>query len=527
MPSCMRLLLLSLAFIFTMQVFANDALEKASQSLMAGQFQASLNILEAQKNLKGKELAQKNYLAGICYARLGQFPKAVELLSLSAKANFDAQDLWYELGQVLYASNDLENSRKAFLKSIDKKFKSDVSHYYVAHISQVLEQLELAKKHYSAIIDDAKAQPALKQVAQFQVAEVLTAHADGKSNARELIRDKVLPLYEKALAMNPAGESAPDIKRRMTEVKAKYRLDPNIFVNGRPIPQKRYVAQLTEKVTYDNNMTLATDLPSRQASKKDSFAFKSTADLNYNWFVNQEYGINPGLTYNWTRHSDRDSTEVYTNDGWDLNLFVRNKREHEIEGKAATFNFNIDYDQSQKDRLAKGENIFFSRAYSFSVGESLSIFSFGPTAATLKYRTSKGFSTAADNDTKSLTLMQTYLRKNSDLMIMLFVYSQNRLPNAATSDTNSYLFSFSYIVPEIWPRFILNAGMSLTLLDTMQQKATRGTEKSWSPNIKITRRSGENLRVSLFYTHIVNQSLDTTSYDYNKQQYGFEFNYLF
>jgi hypothetical protein len=190
-------------------------------------------------------------------------------------------------------------------------------------------------------------------------------------------------------------------------------------------------------------------------------------------------------------------------------------------------NYNIEYEYMARDKLGKHEVGFFNRAISFSVGEAINYFSFGVSSLSIKYRTASSYLAASDNDSTSVTLMQTYMRKNNDLMIFLIVRTMSRLPNAPNSNTDSTLFNFNYIIPEVLPRFILNMGASVNMLDTKTQKATRGTEKTITPSIKLTRRAGEHLRTTIFYNFTKNSSQDKNNFDYEKQQYGFEINYLF
>ena len=102
-----------------------------------------------------------------------------------------------------------------------------------------------------------------------------------------------------------------------------------------------------------------------------------------------------------------------------------------------------------------------------------------------------------------------------------------RLPNTPTSDTDSYLMRMDYIIPEIMPKYILNPSMTMTFLDTKQQKATRGIEKTYNPVIKLVRKSGDHLQTSIFYSYTNNQSKNEAANEYEKTQYGFEMKYIF
>ena len=318
-----------------------------------------------------------------------------------------------------------------------------------------------------------------------------------------------------------------DAAKRLNDILAKYKLDPNIMITGKRIPEKRYQAFLTENITYDDNMTLATDLPTLQATSKDSYIFKTTAQAGYQFYYKQRYTLVPALTFNRVRHSDQDSSAVYQNDGQDYTVALKTRTEHFLFDKPAGLTVDVDYNNTQKDYKGIHNPEFFSKAYSISVGDSFSYFSWGGSTASFKYRTSTSYTPAQDNNSKSLTLVQTHMRPNQHLVILLFVGTQTRLPNAPTSDTDSYMFRMDYIIPEILPKFILNPSMAVTFLDTKMQKASRGIEKTLNPGIKVTRKAGEHIQASVFYSYTNNKSKNKDANEYEKTQYGFELKYIF
>ncbi len=476
----------------------------------------------------------KSYHMGLCSLQAQDSTKAVtEIINAyhfykGKQGKQQPPSLLYNLGNAFYGDNKLKRSRKAYLRSAKQGYKKQDSYYYVAYISNILEDYPNAIRYFNVLIKDPETTPQMLQIAHLQAAEAYILEAEGrKADTPEYIKTKAVPLLEKAVALNKKSKVGMDAAKRLNDILAKYKLDPNIMITGKRIPEKRYQAFLTENITYDDNMTLATDLPTLQATSKDSYIFKTTAQAGYQFYYKQRYTLVPALTFNRVRHSDQDSSAVYQNDGQDYTVALKTRTEHFLFDKPAGLTVDVDYNNTQKDYKGIHNPEFFSKAYSISVGDSFSYFSWGGSTASFKYRTSTSYTPAQDNNSKSLTLVQTHMRPNQHLVILLFVGTQTRLPNAPTSDTDSYMFRMDYIIPEILPKFILNPSMAVTFLDTKMQKASRGIEKTLNPGIKVTRKAGEHIQASVFYSYTNNKSKNKDANEYEKTQYGFELKYIF
>lgn len=473
------------------------------------------------------------FYSGQCYSMAKDFEKAEQQL-LKAYSFYKGKDkerppaLLFILGNTFYGGNKLKRARKAYLRSAKQGYQPQNSYYYVAYISSILEDHKNAIKYYRVLTKDPKSPPELRQIALLQLGESYLSEAEErKADTPDYVKAKVVPPLEQSVALNKKSKVGADAAKKLNEVLAKYKLDPNIMVTGKKIPEKRYQAILTQNITYDDNMTLATDLPTLQATSKDSYIFKTTAQAGYQFYQKQRYTIVPTLTFNFTRHSDQDNSTVYQNDGQDYTVALKTRTEHFAFDKPAGFTLDVDYNRVEKDYRGLHDPEYFSKAYSLSVGDSFSYFKLGGSTVSYKYRKSTSYTSAQDNNSQTLTLVQTHMRPNQHLMIVLFVGTFTRLPNAPTSDTDSYMFRMDYIIPEILPKFILNPSMAVNFLDTKQQKATRGVEKSFNPGIKVTRKSGEHIQTSIFYSYTNNQSKNENANEYEKTQYGFEMKYIF
>src|SRR5690606_9798762 len=90
----------------------------------------------------------------------------------------------------------------------------------------------------------------------------------------------------------------------------------------------------------------------------------------------------------------------------------------------------------------------------------------------------------------------------------------------ARNSTNAYLFRVDHLTPNFLAGFTLSAGFGLTLLDTKEQSATRGTEKTFNPSLKLIKKINNNISMQITYDYTKNISEDKTSFDYVKHVTG-------
>ncbi len=490
---------------------------------------------EAWPLIQKENEGPRAFHSGECYNLANEFEKAKEQL-LKAYYFYKGKEkdkqrppaLLFSLGHAFYGNNKLKEARKAYLRSAKQGYQKQTSHYFVAYISVVLEDYKNAIKYFQVLKTDPETPHQLLQIALFQLGEsYLNEAEERKADTPQYVKARVVPYLEQSVSLDKKSKVGLDASKRLHEVLTKYRLDPNIMITGKKIPEKRYQVFLTQNITYDNNMTLATDLPTLQATSKDSYIFKTTAQAGYQFYHQQRYTLVPALTLNLTRHTDQDSSSVYQNDGHDYTLALKTRTEHFAFDKPAGLGLDLDYNKVEKDYRGIHDPEYFSKAYSISVSDSFSYFKLGGSVVSYKFRKSSSYTAAQDNSSQTLTLVQTHVRPNQHLMIFLFMGTFTRLPNTPTSDTDSYLMRMDYIIPEIMPKYILNPSMTMTFLDTKQQKATRGIEKTYNPVIKLVRKSGDHLQTSIFYSYTNNQSKNEAANEYEKTQYGFEMKYIF
>lgn len=511
--------------LLSIQTDAAELLSEAMKDYKLGSYRSMVEKLEKFKPNK-KQVATKHYLLGIAYNRLQDYDKAALELEKASVLKSDAPDLWYELGQACYADNELTKALDAFKRSALKKYKEVESLYYTAHIAQILEKYKEAKNGYAALIKHPQVDPELAQAARFQLGEVLLAMAEARDDSTRLVETYVLPQMQEAQESDPKSELASEINSRVKEIKIRYGLDPNRLRNGRVLPEKRWNISFQQEMNYDDNVTLATDVPTAAATQKESYIFDSTLDARYLASYKGLYTIEPTVRINQKKYSESSEPTVRQNDSYDITAGSLFKYEHKYKDQPASLGLGLEYKYIARDRLQQKNRIFFARSTTFSLSESLRLTSYGDSTFRFKYKDYNAFQDALNNTTITLAADQLMILKNGTLFIFLvnadFISVENE-----NNSTNSYLFRVDHLRPNFIGNFTLSAGLSLTLLDTKEQSNARGTEKTINPSLKLIKKLNQYTSMQITYDYTKNTSKDTTRYEYSKNVFGLRFKVKF
>ncbi len=486
----------------------------------------SLNKLSVEEN----SISSKAYLSGLSYSKMQEYDKAAAQFAIAIENKNESIDLYYEYGQALYASNELRRAREAFKVSADKKFNRSASLYYVAHISQVLEEFEVAKDYYTLVLKEKETDLKMKQIANFQIAETLLSIAREKSKEPEDLSRRVekfiIPLMQKGFEIDKSTAVAGDINQRIAELMKEFSLDPNVMANGRRISPKRYSGYASQKMKFDDNISLTSEENNIQQSKKESYMFETEVYGKYDFILKKRYIVSPEVRFSYLQHTDRSSPEVFQNDNYVLNANLKNKYEHNVKNQPASFIFDIDYSKTYKDFNAQKKREYYANSLTFTFGESLSLFDIGDTTFKFKRKNYTGHTDTISNHTNSFSADQTFFLPIQHLLIALFDASFIDNYNNTSTNTNAYLFRLDYIIPEIAPTYTLGLGFAYTLTDTLEQELTRGTEKNLNPSIDLSKDLSHGHKISINYDYTTTTSLDS-SYAYNKSVFTTEYRFSF
>ncbi len=505
-------------FILTTNISANETnvIKNSLESFQKGSYSKVIEGLSGLRETK-KNRATKFYLIALSHNKLQNYDQSIPYFIKAIKSKSTAKDIYYEYGQALYANNDLIKARIAFNKSSSLDYKKDSSIYYIAHISQILEENKMAKTYYTKIISSTTADVGLKQVARFQIGEVLLSMARENEDTERLVKQFVLPQLDKAVEIDSTTSLAKEIKSRKKEIEREFGLDPNILYNGKRISSKRWNLSFAQDLGFDNNISLTNDLPSSAASREESFVLKTKVRGGYDFIAKKRFIIKPELGLTLKNHTNRDSDAVRSEDSYDISPSISTSLEHKAFNKPASLFFNIDYNYNSKYRTELSRKAFYNRSTTYQFGEKFKFFSKGDTSFKFKYKDLVSYTETLHNKTTSFSIDQLYLTQNSSIFMFLLSYDSLDTYNNTTSSTNSTLVRVDYIKPNIFPKVTLHFGASINFVSytDANESLVRGTEKTFTPSLKLTKKVTRNFKYSIGYSYTKNSSIKS-DYDYSK-----------
>jgi tetratricopeptide (TPR) repeat protein len=519
-----------LVLLLSLNLYAQSpSLTEFNQFFKSGQYSKALTALE--KNIATDlESGQKAYLEGLCYSKLQEYDKAIKSFESAIKENNKNADLQYEYGQALYAANELKAARRAFKESAAKKFNYPASIYYVGHISQILEEYPEAKDYYTELIKSKEADTKMKQIARFQLSETLLLMMREKNLKKDDLEKNVekyiIPMMGQAYNTDKGSQLATEIDQRSREIQKEFNLDPDLMVNGRRISSKRYSGYLSQKIKFDDNISLTNEQNNIQQSKKESYIFESEAYAKYDFVLKKKFIISPEARINFLQHSDQDSPEVYQNDSLSFYTNIKSKCEHTFRNQPASFLFDVEFNKILKDWKQTHKREAYANSTAFGIGEQFNYFSIGDSSLKLKRKAFSAENDALSSTTISIIGDQTAYLQNQHIMIALFEADFIDNFNNPSSNTNTYLARIDYMIPEIMPKYTLGLAFATTITDTKEQMATRGTELSLNPSIDLSKEINEKMKISVNYDYTKNKS-KLSDYDYKKHVFSTELRYSF
>lgn len=520
-----KLLVISLFFLLSAGTYSKDVFRPVILDFKLKKYKKALSKL---KTIKGKRKikAKKNYYQGLCNARLKKFNKAKEYFKKAINLGVDNIDVHYELGQALYAANNIEESQKLFERSVKKKYKVPSSYYYLGYTSQVLELHKKAMGYFSKLYESTNVDKRMRQIGYYQYANSQLAVNEKNKNIKQMLKKEIIPTLKKARLVNKRGGLAKDIKKKISDLTIKYDLDPLVMKNGKKLKKKPWKLDLSQKLKYDSNITLQTDLPTTRVANIDSFIHSTSVTASYRFIHRRRLLITPKLKYDLSKHTNRDNSAVYQNDSYAFTFTPKFDILHKAFNKPSTLSLEYEYKYSARDRLAQKKSVFASRYTQYSIGENFSYFKIGPTTIKAKYKKLTSYTGDQDSRTRTLSINQIQILKSRHIMVYTF-QADIASVSAPASSTSNFLYRIDYIIPKFWPGYSLNPNLSLAILDPREGEPTRGIEKTITPGLKLTRTINKKFKIVLGYNFQKKYSKDTSNYAYTKNDFLVDFKYKF
>ncbi len=170
----LKLFSLLCGLLFATSVFASSEIQHPDfkiifDSFNKGKYAESIKSseqliqkLKKQTPLPTETLATAHYWLGLSYNKKEYFTKAIPCFEYAINNKLKANDLLYEYGKALSGSKKYKEAKAAFTDSLENKYQTAVSLYYLEFLARKTGEIE-EEKVYQAKIEKLK--PAEKEVA--------------------------------------------------------------------------------------------------------------------------------------------------------------------------------------------------------------------------------------------------------------------------------------------------------------------------------------------------------------------------
>lgn len=308
-------------------------------------------------------------------------------------------------------------------------------------------------------------------------------------------------------------------------MQTEFNLDPNLLENGRRISPKRFSAYFSEKIKFDTNVLNTGEGTSVTASKKESVIFEFEGFLKNDFIIKKKFIVSPEFRINYSKYSKNDAS-VYQNDSYSLFFNLKNKYEHLIKNKPSSFIFDIEYSKINKDYNQIHKREPYSKSLNFTIGESFNLFNFGETNFKLKRKSTTGTNELISNKTTTISMDQSLVLKNQNLLIGMFEYNSIDVFNDPTTSTNNITNRLDYIILNLIPTYTVGLALTTTFTDTKEMKTSRGTEITLNPTFDISKEISDKTKIGFTYDFSKNIS-KSEDYKYTKHLFFLEFRYSY
>ncbi|MBG08325.1 MAG: hypothetical protein CME68_06170 [Halobacteriovoraceae bacterium] len=483
--------------------------------------------IEKIKQLKKRPAAfgMASYWEGKVYSKTQEYEKANTSFKNALRRKTKTEDLLYLYGQSLYASQNLKMARKAFLTSaIKRKFKRGPSYYYSGIISELLEENKRAKKYYKKILRiksdaDKLKKPALFQIANLNYSRILRTKNDKKK--REIVKESILPLFEKARDYNKEEPLTAKIVRRIKEIKMKHKIGlPGKMTNGRPIPKKAFSGSISVGGKSDTNILSVSNDDS--SLEPGSFTEISTG-LKYQFNARKTYSFIPGLGVSAKQHLKSDNPSIYQNDNLSIDPTFAFIWEQTAFNRMSKAMVDLEYNHTLQDPNSAKQLVYYSKHLLISLGYDFQPFLTGATTLKFKFKKKEAYSSSLDSNTMTISLNQNFkMGKTSNLALTLNA-DFNVHKESPSSDTDEYKLTLSpSFSNKLFWNLSLSPSYSLTVINNVFN-SIKGIESSHDPSLTITKSWGK-LSANINYAYTKKVSNDESS-SYTKHIMGLGLTY--
>lgn len=485
--------------------------QKALVAFQSLQFDEMVDVLEKAEFQKSEDQALQAYMLGLGYNRVEEYQKAINSFGKAQLLKIKKDDIFYEMGQAYYALNELKVSKEFFVKSYNSGFKKIASLYYLGHISQLLGEEKQAKSYYLEISKSPGADINLKQIANYQLAEIIYLKFEGSNYLiKRVLRRYVFPLLDEALSVDPNSDLAQEISNRKQQLIAQFKMDTFVMNNGREVSKRQFMLNGSLEAKYDDNVTYAADNPALSSSTKLSSIYSdATVSASYNFIPNKYLLLTPSVKVKHQKYYSNEAS-VYSNDGSTIESKLLASIEHLVFDRPASLVVGVGYDYRKKDYLEEKSPAFYGETYTGEIAEKIRIFGEGDSQFRVQYKNYRAYTETLDTNSLVFDFYQTFLIMNRHYFVTSLIYEITSSDVASNESTSSTL-SLNYFMPKFYKRLDMTLSYALSKTDT----DLKGSEISHSPSIEFAQNVGKNWQLSCSFLYSKNAA-DQEAYSYSK-----------
>lgn len=497
----------------------NDDLARSFALYKKGAYPQAVEAL-SRIQADAQTQAVVEYWKALCQNRLQEFDKAAAGFKRAQQLGAKFDDLQYEMGQALFANQEFDLAKGAFLASAQQKFKPAASQYYVAYIHQLKEDYAGATAQYRKLLslpDDAERikQPALLQIAEIRLEQAESLKSDAAKRTR--IKTSVLPVYRKVLAYNAATPAGMEAQSRVIE------LEERLGIKG---ARPSWYARVTTESKYDSNVITQAEQAIVEVSKAGSFLQKVDAVASYEMPAGESFVFTPDFTAGYTIHLNRGTPSVYQNDNFTTTPALRMRFDHMISDSLASALLDLEYNFTLRDYTQAQKLMYYSRYSNVVVGERFKWLGSGSTTVKGNFKLYGNQDDGQNSMNPGVSVIQTFTWERGIGASLLFSMDYNRA-RSALNDRMTYRLAPVVTMPRILLGADVTASFDLMVTDNRNQRESRGIEKLISPSLTAQWTFFRNWQANVSYAFTKNYSLDTQNYAYQKHVSGLGLSYRF
>lgn len=529
-----------ISFLFLILISANSyakldstnaQIKKIFNLYVNGEYDSALRTLEKiqvnlQTHMKNKKDIQGfiYYWQGLCHIKLSEYEDAIKNLERAIKEKFDAKDLYYEYGQALYTSLKLKKAREAFKVSVKRKYKRGVSLYYIAYISQELDDLKTAVSFFEAIEKlPEEEKKDIVQAARVQVGDIYFEQVKRRRDSLKAITKYVLPQYKKALSYDKESTIADEIRKKIETIERRYDLVLFYLRNGRPTARPPYFMKHNLSYTQDDNVNLISD-DSKESLDPEEY---SASAMSYNFFGRYSYypsntmSLVPQISLGYTKYNSEEDN-IKANNNFFITTTLQTTYEHIYNKAPATLFLDVDYtynmdDSDNDENLEKA-----SDGIGFTLSEQVQFWRGNPSIFRAKYSTTDAEVEESSFVTYSAIYEQMILM-NSNILYFTTSYNLNDFPDNESENNSSLSFRGDFIMANSFQQISPNLYYSVS---NKSYEEGSVTESLANYGINLSRSFGKHWFVYVDYSQSANTSSDV-SREYNQSVIRFSIDYIY